>query len=465
MDLDIQWFIYKVIDEKFITQQECDILLSKSSGNLDINSFGQETFDIASKQMDEINAELLLEQMEKILIASKEQARLRISPPERHSKKENNGVPCFSNISVMDDEQLKSFLRKLLQDYRNNNSSDLHFSTNTAPFARHLLEIVEVEDYILTAEDAFRINTIFLTEEQAACFTNNNNLTYALAFSKNERYRVALMSHKDGIAGTYHLLSSYMRTLDELGFNSKNAKTISNLLDHHNGLILITGPIGSGKTTTLASMVNIMNKKRHDHIIMIEDPIEIVQSSRNCNITQREIVTHTESYARAIKGALREDPDVIVIGELNDLKTIEIAITASETGHLVIGTLPTGDTINTLNRIVDVFPPSQQPQIRAMISGSLRGVICQKLIPGISGKTTVACEILVNNLAVSNTISEGKHHLLKPILQTGSKLGMCTMDESLFELYKDKVISGKTALDNIKNQINYKDKIVVETLK
>ncbi len=461
MNLEIQWFIYNVIGKKFMTQKECDIILNNSDENVDLNSFAQKAFDKKSEKLDEVNAEILLDRMEKILSESITQAALGSPPPTNFLENEENFEPIFSEIPDMSDEQLKTFLRRLLLYLRNNSSSDLHFSANSTPFIRHLLKIEKQGRYILTAEDALRINTLFLTEDQSADFIKNKELTYALSFSDEERYRVALMNHKDGTAGSYHLLSNHIKNLGELGFKPKNAKTISTFLNHHNGLILLTGSIGSGKTTTLASLVDIMNAKRHDHIIMIEDPIEIVQVSQNCNITQREIVTHTKSYAQAIKGALREDPDVIVIGELNDLKTIEIAITASETGHLVIGTLPTGDTINTLNRIVDVFPPSQQPQIRAMISGSLRGIVCQKLLPTTDSKATVACEILVNNLASSNTISEGKHHLLKPILQTSSKLGMCTMDESIFELYKDNIISGETALKNIKDLNNYKNKITV----
>ena len=461
MNLEVQWFIFNITAKKFMTQDQCDILINDSDKNIDISSFAQKAFDSISANLDEVSAEILLDHMEKIMTESIEHATHGFSPKEASTEDIENYELIFSKIPTMPDDKLKYFVRKLLHYLKDNSTSDLHFSANSPPFIRHTLKISKKGNYILTKNDAHRINTIFLSEEQSESFKINKELTYALSFSKEERYRVALMNQKDGISGTYHILPNHIKNLAELGFKPKKAKTISTFLNHHNGLILIAGPIGSGKTTTLASLVDIMNNKRHDHIIMVEDPIEIVQESKNCNITQREIITHTESYAKAIKGALREDPDVIVIGELNDLKTIEIAITASETGHLVIGTLPTGDTINTLNRIVDVFPPSQQPQIRAMISGSLRGIVCQKQIKTLNNKTTIACEILVNNLAASNTISDGKHHLLKPILQTSSKLGMCTMDESIFELYKDNTISGEVAMKYIKDKNSYKSKITI----
>jgi twitching motility protein PilT len=461
VNLGIQWFVYNITGKKLMTQHECNILTKNSDENISLSDFAQKAFDKKSELLGEVNAKILLDRMETVLTDSIQEAAFGVPPPDSFSNNGKNLKLLFSEIPNMPDEQLKTFLRKFLLYIRNNSSSDLHFSANSTPFIRHVLKIEKQGSYVLTADDAFRINTIFLTKEQADTFVKNKELTYALSFDKDERYRVALMNHKDGIAGTYHLQSSHIKSLEELGFKNKNAKTISTLLNHHNGLILLAGPIGSGKTTTLASLVNIINFKRYNHVIMIEDPIEIVQKSQNSNITQREIITHTASYAKAVKGALREDPDVIVIGELNDLETIELAITASEAGHLVIGTLPTDNSINTLNRIVDVFPPSQQPQIRTMISGSLCGIVCQKLLPTTDDKITVACEILVNNLAVSNTISTGKHHLLKPILQASSKLGMCTMDESIFALYKDNIISGKTALKNIKDNANYKDKITI----
>ena len=208
----------------------------------------------------------------------------------------------------------------------------------------------------------------------------------------------------------------------------------------------MTGPIGSGKTTTLASMVNIINDRRQDHVISVEEPIEILQISKNCQVTQREVGHHTMSYHAALKAALREDPDIIVIGEMHDLETIENAITASETGHLVIGTLHTGDAPSTLNRLLDVFPPEQQPQIRAMTAGSLRGIICQKLVPDGFGGITIIYEILLNSMAVSNIVNEGKAFRLKATMSTATKQGMCILDQCVFNKFAKGLMTREAAL-------------------
>ena len=243
-----------------------------------------------------------------------------------------------------------------------------------------------------------------------------------------------------------------MRSLEDLGYLPKDAENIRRLLDYHNGLILVTGPIGSGKTTTLASMIDVVNEKRQDHVISVEDPIEILQISKNCQVSQREVGRHTNSYRTALKASLREDPDIIVIGEMHDLETIENAITASETGHLVIGTLHTGNAPNTLNRLLDVFPPSQQPQIRAMTAGSMRGVICQQLIPDGFGGLTLIYEIMLNTMSVANIISEGNSFRLHSTMQTATKQGMCTFDQCVFEKFKLGLISFEAALDYMKDE-------------
>jgi twitching motility protein PilT len=200
-------------------------------------------------------------------------------------------------------------------------------------------------------------------------------------------------------------------------------------------------------------MVAHLNETRTDHIITVEDPIEVVQPARGCNVTQREVGPHTKSFSSALKGALREDPDVIVIGELRDLETIEMAISASETGHLVIGTMHTSDAATTLNRLLDVFPPSQQTQIRASVAESLRGIVCQRLLPGTDGGLILACEILVNNTAIQNLIREGKSTGLRNTMETGVKEGMCLMDNVIFNLWQDRKIPADVALANISNRV------------
>ena len=278
-----------------------------------------------------------------------------------------------------------------------------------------------------------------------------HDLDYALPVGASERYRVNLMFHKEGAAGAYRMVPKEVRTLPELGF-AEHIDTLKKMLSYHNGLVLITGPVGSGKTTTLASMVAHLNETRKDHIITVEDPIEVVQVSKGCNVTQRQVGDHTNTFFSALKGALREDPDIIVIGELRDLETIEMAVSAAETGHLVIGTMHTSDAATTLNRLLDVFPASQQTQIRASVAESLRGIVCQRLLPRPSGGLVMACEILVNNMAISNLVREGKTTGLRNTMETGVREGMCLMDNVIFALYQEGKVSKETALASISNR-------------
>ena len=258
------------------------------------------------------------------------------------------------------------------------------------------------------------------------------------------------MKHRDGIAGTYRIVPATAPSLEALGF--PNADRIKELLAYHNGLVLVTGPVGAGKTTTLSALVSILNQTREDHVIIVEEPIEIIHHSDQCSITQRAVGPHTKTFKSALKGALRQDPDIIVIGEMRDLETIEMAISASETGHLVIGTMHTSDAATTLNRLLDVFPPAQQAQIRAMVAESLRGVICQRLLPSTDGGVALASELLLQNLAVSALIREGKTQGLGNVMETGRRAGMVQMDASVFELWQAGRITSETALANIRNE-------------
>lgn len=230
--------------------------------------------------------------------------------------------------------------------------------------------------------------------------------------------------------------------MDELGLPQQ----LKLLTRYQNGLVLATGSVGTGKSTTLAAMIEQVNMERHDHIITLEDPIEYIFTSKNCHISQREVFTHTESFGAALRAALREDPDVIMVGEMRDLETISLAITASETGHLVLATLHTSNASRTLDRLLDVFPPDQQEQIRVMVSESLRGVISHQLIPKKDGTSRVlALEILTNTPAVANVIREAKTYMLPGIIQTGKKQGMRLMDDTLIELYERGLISAEEA--------------------
>lgn len=356
------------------------------------------------------------------------------------------GLPSLRSADSMNDMQLAELMKSLLLGLRDFGASDLHISANSMPFIRRNLQIERIEDCVISPGAAERLNFALLSEKRREQFRRELDMNFALEIGKS-RFRAALMYQKDGVSGSYRLVPGEVLTLSELGFLPHDVATLERLMDYHNGLVLVTGPVGSGKTTTLAALVDIANRKRQDHIITVEDPIEILQESKLCQVTQREVGRHTESYSRALKGALREDPDIIVIGEMHDLETIENAITASETGHLVIGTLHTCDAANTMNRILDVFPPNQQPQIRAMTAGSLRGIICQRLIPGVDGRLTVAYEILVNTMAVGNIISEGKVFQLKATMQIGGKSGMCTLDQNLLAKFKAGGIAYETALE------------------
>ena len=358
----------------------------------------------------------------------------------------------FETTASLADDVLAAAMRELLKATARYGASDLHLSTNARPFIRKNRALAYLSEYILTDKDALRLNTALLTEAQKKTFLEKKDFDYALALSAADRYRVNLMFHKNGAAGSYRMVPAETRTLEALGFAKHNA-TLMKMLSYHNGLILITGPVGSGKTTTLASMVAHLNESRTDHIITVEDPIEVVQPSKGCNVTQREAGVHTKSFFTALKGALREDPDVIVIGELRDLETIEMAISASETGHLVIGTMHTSDASNTLNRLLDVFPPAQQTQIRGSVAESLRGVVCQRLLPALDGGLVLACEILVSNTAIQNLIREGKTTGLRNTMETGVKEGMCLMDNVVFGLWQEKKISVETAQLNISNRV------------
>jgi twitching motility protein PilT len=358
----------------------------------------------------------------------------------------------FETVATLDDPALATALRTLLRETADYGASDLHLSTGARPFIRKNRALAYLSDYVLTPQDALRLNVALLAEHQKKIFLEKKDYDYALAVSAADRYRVNLMFHKNGAAGAYRMVPAKTRTLEELGYHQHLA-TLHKLLSYHNGLILITGPVGSGKTTTLASMVAYLNETRTDHIITVEDPIEVVQPAKGCNVTQREVGPHTRSFASALKGALREDPDVIVIGELRDLETIEMAISASETGHLVIGTMHTSDAATTLNRLLDVFPPAQQTQIRSSVAESLRGVVCQRLLPSSDGTLALACEILITNTAIQNLIREGKTTGLRNTMETGVKEGMCLMDNVVFGLWKDKKISVEVAQMNITNRV------------
>ncbi|HKK18614.1 MAG TPA: PilT/PilU family type 4a pilus ATPase [Opitutales bacterium] len=361
------------------------------------------------------------------------------------------GFPAIEQLEAMSPEELRSAVKALFRHCQSIGASDLHLSGGSRPRIRHHRKIVYLSREILPDGLARRMNFLLLTDTQKAQFEKEGDLDYALTLGNGEgglrmRYRANLMLQKKGVSGVYRIVTENLQSLEELGF--PNADTIRHLLTYHNGLILVTGPVNSGKTTTLATLVNELNESRQEHIITVEDPIEVMQESRNCIVTQREVGKHTANFNSALKSALREDPDIIVIGEMRDLETIEMAVTAAETGHLVIATMHTHDAESTLNRMLDVFPPNQQGQIRAMTAGSLRGILCQRLLPSTNDGVALACELMVNTPAVANIIRDGKETGLESAMQAGRKKGMRTMNESLEALVEAGKITEDVAKEN-----------------
>lgn len=362
------------------------------------------------------------------------------------------GIPDFASLDGLDDEKLAGALIGLLLHLGNEAYSDLHLCAGVRPYARRCGAIEFLHDKQLSEKLAMRLAVCLITDAQKAYFKRFKDYDFAIALSNGSRFRTNLLQHRDGAKITLRLVPTATQSLEDLGFG-KYADTILNLLTYHNGLIMVTGPVGSGKTTTLASLVAYMNAHRTDHIICVEDPIEIIHGSKKCSVTQRGVGPHTHSFRSALKGALRQDPDIIVIGEMRDLETIEMAISASETGHLVIGTMHTSDASMTLNRLLDVFPPAQQSQIRSMVAESLRGIVCQRLLPAVDGGVALACELLLKNNAVSALIREGKQQGLGNIMETGKREGMIQMDASVLELYENGFISTEVAKMNIHNPV------------
>ena len=322
-------------------------------------------------------------------------------------------------------------------------ASDIHLGVNAQPVWRlnGILQPIWPDAPKLTAKDTAALAASFLNETQRAQLADRGDVDFAYA-TEDGRFRTSVVRQRLGIDIVFRIISTRVRTMDELGL----PESLKLLTRFHNGLILITGSVGSGKSTTLASLVEQINIERREHIITLEDPIEYVFQPKGCHITQREVHTHTKSFGAALRGSLREDPDVIMVGEMRDLETVSLAITASETGHLVLGTLHTSNASRTLDRLLDVFPVDQQDQIRVMVSESLRGVISQQLVPRIDGKGRIlALEILTNTPAVANVIREAKTFMLPGIIQTGRKQGMRLMDDSLSQLFDQGLISAQEA--------------------
>ena len=322
-------------------------------------------------------------------------------------------------------------------------ASDVHLGVNAPPIWRlqGTLQPIWPDAPRLSAEETAALAEGFLPDVQKLQVAERGDADFAYA-NEFGRFRTSVVRQRLGTDLVFRIINTRVRTMDELGL----PEHLKLLTRYQNGLILVTGSVGSGKSTTLAAILEQVNIERHEHIITLEDPIEYIFEPKGCHITQREVHTHTLSFGAALRGALREDPDVIMIGEMRDLETISLAITASETGHLVLGTLHTGNASRTLDRLLDVFPVDQQEQIRVMVSESLRGIISQQLVPRADGMgRALALETLTNSPAVANVIREAKTYMLPGIIQTGKKQGMQLMDDALTDLYDRAVISADEA--------------------
>jgi twitching motility protein PilT len=321
-------------------------------------------------------------------------------------------------------------------------SSDIILTVGLPPMFRSAGSFIKDQFPVLTADIIKKLVYSFLRQEQIAEYERDYELDLSLAVPGVARYRVNVFRQKKCVGAAFRTISEQIPTFEELEL----PKPIEHLAMAPRGLVLVTGPTGSGKSSTLAAMVNLINHRRNCHIITIEDPIEFVHKHINCIVEQRELKSDTHSFSAALRQSLRQDPDIILVGEMRDLETIQSAIRAAETGHLVFSTLHTQDSAQTVDRIIDVFPSHQQEQIRVQLSTTLVGVVSQQLLPSKKGGRVCAREILLVNSAISHLIRDGKTYNINSAIQTGAKLGMCTMDASLSDLYQRGLITHEDAM-------------------
>lgn len=330
-------------------------------------------------------------------------------------------------------------MHQLLSIMVNSGGSDLHITIGSKPQIRVDGELSPLEEFpVLTSTDTKMLCYSILTESQKQKFEEQNELDFSFGIKGLSRFRGNLFIQRGSVAGVFRTIPYRIMTFEELGL----PPVVAELADKSKGLVLVTGATGSGKSTTLATIIDKINKERHEHIITVEDPIEFLHPHKNCLVNQREIGSDTKDFQYALKHILRQDPDVVLVGELRDKETIEAALTIAETGHLCLATLHTNSAVQTINRIIDVFPPHQQPQVRAQLSFVLEGILCQQLLPKIGGKGRVmAMEILVPNPAIRNLIREDKLHQVYSQMQMGqTKSGMQTMNQALASLVQRRLI-------------------------
>lgn len=337
-------------------------------------------------------------------------------------------------------------------------ASDVHITVGLPPMMRINGMLIKMLDTVCSPKDSLDAVNQMLKTKQRDELEETGEIDFSYSECKVGRFRANIYKQRGSYGIALRVVPMYVPTIEEL----RLPPILKELSMKQRGLILVTGPTGSGKSTTLAAMINHMNHNRNSHVITVEDPIEYLHKHNKCMINQREIGNDTKTFSNALRAALRQDPDVILVGEMRDLETISTAITAAETGHLVLSTLHTVGATKTTDRIIDVFPPYQQQQIRTQLASVIEGIISQQIIPRADGKGRVAAfEILIATPAIRNLIREGKTHQLMTSLETGSKYGMNTMDSALIKLYRDGVIDGENLrkyavdIDMINKQVGY----------
>jgi twitching motility protein PilT len=343
---------------------------------------------------------------------------------------------------------------QFLTDLVARNGSDLHIFAGLQPRMRVYGELITYEPDLMPAERAENLLREIMPQKALEDFAAKETADFAHSLEGVARFRVNILRHLGGMGGVFRAIPSKAKSLDEL----QMPPVLKSLCEQTQGLILVTGKTGSGKSTTLAAMINELNTNMKGHILTIEDPIEFVHQRNNCLISQREIGLHCQDFSQALHSALREDPDVILVGEMRDLETVSIAVTAAEMGILVMGTLHTNGAAQTVDRIVNVFPTDKQQHVRTMLSTSLKGVVSQQLVPNkAGGGLTAALEILINTPATANLIRQGKLDQLETAMQAGRKNGMTTMDKALSGLFDRGTITGKTAYDYANDKEKFRE--------
>lgn len=372
--------------------------------------------------LDEKSLKSILSVQKRKLELSKSQ----IKSPESELSRRLQGAPLLEFLKVS----------------RELGASDLYLSTGLRPMVRLHGNLIDLPAEAPGFEESRKMLLSVLTKEQVEAYYRHKSVDLGLDFPFG-RFRASIFRHLKGIAGIFRTIADRVMPFESLGLPG----VVRQFLDLSRGLILVTGPAGSGKSTTLAALIDLLNKSQRLHIITIEDPIEVIHQSDRCLISQRQVPDHSKSFASALRAALREDPDVIVVGELRDPETVATAITAAETGHLIFGTLHTHNAYRTILRILDQFPAQKRAHIRTLLAGVLRGVISQQLVPNLDGRgRSLACEILVANSAVSNLIRDDRVWQIPMVMQTGKRFGMRLMDDSLLELVQRRKISLEEAL-------------------